>query len=35
MRADAKRDAALPNIGGALSSMPQSSADAHYWSAVQ
>jgi len=27
--------AALPNIGGALCSMPQSSADAHYSSAVQ
>ena len=27
--------AALPNIGGALCSMPQSSADAHYLSAVQ
>jgi len=27
--------AALPNIGGALSSMPQSLADAHYYSAVQ
>jgi len=27
--------AALPNIGGALSSTPQSLADAHYWSAVQ
>ena len=26
---------ALPNIGGALCSMPQSLADAHYWSAVQ
>jgi len=27
--------AALPNIGGALCSTPQSSADARYWSAVQ
>jgi len=27
--------AALPNIGGALCSMPQSLADAHYYSAVQ
>ena len=27
--------ATLPNIGGALCSMPQSLADAHYWSAVQ
>jgi len=27
--------AALPNIGGALSSMLQSLADAHYYSAVQ
>jgi len=27
--------AALPNIGGALCSMPQSLADAHYQSAVQ
>jgi len=27
--------AALPNIGGALSSTPQSLADAHYYSAVQ
>jgi len=26
--------AALPNIGGALCSMPQSLADAQYWSAV-
>jgi len=26
---------ALPNIGGALCSMPQSLADAHYYSAVQ
>jgi len=25
----------LPNIGGALCSMPESLADAHYWSAVQ
>jgi len=27
--------AALPNIGGALSSTPQSLADAHYYNAVQ
>jgi len=27
--------AALPNIGGALCSMPQSLADTRYWSAVQ
>jgi len=27
--------AALPNIGGALSSTPQSLADAHYLTAVQ
>jgi len=27
--------AALPNIGGALCSTPQSLADAQYWSAVQ
>jgi len=27
--------AALPNIGGALCSTPQSLAGAHYWSAVQ
>ena len=27
--------AALPNIGGALYSTPQSLADANYWSAVQ
>jgi len=27
--------AALPNIGGALCSTPQSLADAHYQSAVQ
>jgi len=27
--------AALPNIGGALCSTPQSLADAHYYSAVQ
>ena len=26
--------AALPNIGGALCSTPQSLADAHYWSAL-
>jgi len=27
--------AALPNVGGALCSTPQSLADAHYYSAVQ
>jgi len=27
--------AALPNIGGALCSTPQSLADAQYWSAAQ
>jgi len=27
--------AALPNIGGALCSTPQSFADTQYWSAVQ
>ena len=27
--------AALPNIGGALCLMPQSLANAQYWSAVQ
>jgi len=27
--------AALPNIGGTLCSMPQSLADAQYWSAMQ
>jgi len=27
--------ATLPNIGGALCLMPQSLADAHYYSAVQ
>ena len=27
--------AALPNIGGALCSTPQSLADAQYWNAVQ
>jgi len=27
--------AALPNIGGAFYSMPQTLADVHYWSAVQ
>ena len=26
---------ALPNIGGAVCSKPQSLADAHYWSAMQ
>jgi len=44
MWANAQRDgrgpapnvmAALPNIGGALCSTPQSLADAHYYSAVQ
>jgi len=35
MWANAKRDGALPNIGGALCSTPQSLADAQYWSAVQ
>jgi len=30
MWANAQRDAALPNIGGALCSTPQSLADAHY-----
>ena len=35
MWANAQRDGALPNIGGALCSTPQSLADAHYWSAVQ
>ena len=33
--ANAKRAAALPNIGGALCSTPQSLADAYYYSAVQ
>jgi len=27
--------AVLPNMGGALCLMPQSLADAHFWSAVQ
>jgi len=27
--------AALPNIGGALCSTPQSLADTHYWSVMQ
>jgi len=27
--------AVLPNIGGALCSMPQSLVDAHYYSAIQ
>jgi len=27
--------AALPNVGGALGSMPQSLADTHYYNAVQ
>jgi len=35
MWAGAQRDAALPNIDGALCSTPQSLADAHYYSAVQ
>jgi len=35
MWANAQRDAALPNTGGALCSTPQSLADAHYYSAVQ
>jgi len=37
MWANAQRDGpvALPNIGDALCSTPQSLADAHYWSAVQ
>jgi len=36
MWANAQRDmAALPNIGGALCSTPQSLADADYQSAVQ
>jgi len=26
---------ALPNVGSALCSTPQSSADGHYWSTVQ
>jgi len=30
MWASAHRDDHLPNIGGAVSSMPQSLADAHY-----
>jgi len=30
MCANAQRDAALPNIGGARCSTPQSFADAHY-----
>ena len=34
MWANAQVMAALPNIGGALSSTPQSLADAHYQSAV-
>jgi len=33
--ANAQRDGRLPNIGGALCSMPQSMADAHYLTAVQ
>jgi len=32
MWANAQRDGPLSNIGGALRSTPQSSADAHYWS---
>jgi len=35
MWANAQHAAALPNIGGALCSTPQSMADAHYQSAVQ
>jgi len=35
MSANAQRDVALPNIGGALSSTPQSLADAHYLTALQ
>jgi len=35
MWANAQRDGRLPNIGGALCSMPQSLADAHYYSAMQ
>jgi len=35
MWADAQSDGPLPNIGGALCSMPQSLADAHYENAVQ
>ena len=34
MWANAQRDGALPNIGGALCSTPQSLADAHYFSAL-
>jgi len=33
--ANANVMAALPNIGGAVCSTPQSLADAQYWSAVQ
>jgi len=33
--ANANVMAALPNIGGALCSTPQSLADAHYYSAMQ
>jgi len=35
MWASAQRMVALPNIGGALRSTPQSLADAHYLTAVQ
>ena len=35
MWANAQRDGRPPNIGGALCSMPQSLADAHYLTAVQ
>ena len=35
MWANAQRDGRPPNIGGAVCSMPQSLADAHYKSAVQ
>jgi len=35
MWANAQPDAALPNIGGALCSTPQSLADARCWSAMQ
>jgi len=35
MWADANVMAALPNIGGALCSLPQSLTDTHCWSTVQ
>ena len=35
MWANAHVMVALPNIGGALCSTPQSLADAHYWNAAQ